>query len=153
MSENKKSRWGLGIGLLISGFLLFMLILVAIASFQSFHLVEKDYYQKEIKYQDRIEQIKRTASLNKGVRINQDQSSRVLEIKFDEQHIGNNIEGDILFFRPSNANLDYTIPIEADDSGIQIVNLKERKAGLWRVKLEWVVGDSGYYYEDIIVLE
>ena len=46
MSE-KKSGWSTGITILISGFVIFMLALVGFSSFQSFHLVETDYYQKD----------------------------------------------------------------------------------------------------------
>ena len=74
MAETK-SNWGKGITILISGFVIFMLGLVGFASFQSFNLVETDYYQKEINYQDHIDKVKRTSVLSDGVKISQIQSS------------------------------------------------------------------------------
>jgi hypothetical protein len=153
MSSNDNNRWGKGIWIFIAGFVLFILILVAFASFQTFHLVEKDYYRKEINYQERIDKIKRTATLNNGVIVSQDQTGRILNIQFDDDLDFENITGKIHFFRPSDARLDYFVPIQINDSGIQTIDLDGKEKGMWRVKIEWVIDDSGYYYEDIIVLE
>ena len=63
------------------------------------------------------------------------------------------IEGVVLFYRPSDKNMDversFKIPQFAKTIDIPIVNLQ---SGLWRMKIRWSDGVLEYYKEEDIVI-
>ena len=62
-------NWGWKIFLMTAGFVLFILFMVFRAMQQDFHLVYEDYYDKEIKYQGEIDNIKNARNLKDGLKI------------------------------------------------------------------------------------
>ena len=67
----KKIKWNWGTGILLS-IIIFMAILIGLVYVfmnQDVDLVTKDYYSKELKYQDRINKINNTSELGKDVGI------------------------------------------------------------------------------------
>ena len=153
MSAVSKRGWGTGIALLFGSFAVFILILVGFASLQKFHLVEKDYYNKELNYQETIDKSSRASQNPDGVIVDYEQLSKILFLTFPGDEKSGVIDGEITFFRPSDEALDFILPVKPDENNIQTVSTGKMAAGLWKVKIDWSIDTTEFYFEDILVIE
>jgi len=151
MSDKSKFNWGWKITLLYSSFVIFILSLVAFASFQSFDLVEKDYYSKELAYQRQIDKTARTNANPASISVIKNDNAGLLELAFDMTP--GLPAGSIHLFRPSDRRLDYKTEIAPDGNGHQVIQTADMRKGLWRIKIDWSSGGNEYYYEDMLILE
>lgn len=114
-----------------------------------FDLVSNDYYEKDLKYQDKIDQINRANLLEKKFEINQINGD--LEFVFPTvNHYG--ISGTIEFFRPSDDDLDKNINFNLDSGNVFLYKNRDIKSGLWIIKVPWVHNDSSYFYQEEIMI-
>lgn len=148
-----KSHWGIGITILYGSFVVFILAIIIFAVNQNFFLVEKDYYKKELEYQARIDRMKNTNTLSERLIIEHNQKDKTLTILFPKSLTGNEIEGEIQFFRPSDAEKDFILPVKVDSIGQQIVPMTKLAKGLWKVKIRWESNKVKYYNENSFVIE
>jgi nitrogen fixation protein FixH len=142
-----KINWGWGIAIFFSCFVLFMSSMVYRAFQQDFQLEHEDYYSEELKYQDKIDRQVRTAALKEKVTFNLD--SNDLRIEFP----GNlkTIEGEIFFYRPSDKNKDFMLPLRVNN-GEQHVALDKFSKGLYKVRMTWEAGGVKYFNEETIII-
>ena len=140
--------WSYRITILYVGFVVLIISMVVLAMRQNVDLVAKDYYDQELKYQNKIDVINRTLELSESLSWEVKQGE--LSLKFPSQFKGQHIEGSIYFFRPSNAVLDQTIVIVTDTSGIQSISTKELMKGAYKMQVSWSVNNNTYYNEGII---
>ena len=125
-----------------------IILLIAFVTFSgnnSFKLVEKDYYQKEIHYQSQIDREVRTNQLEKDVSIYSE--GEAITLQFPLKFSPNDINGDIIFFRPSNSNDDFNVQIDLNENGSQIINNDEMRGGAWIIKVFWNNQWDEYYTE------
>ena len=154
MSDTKrKSLWGVGIFVLYSGFVLAVIVVVTFASFQEIQLVEPNYYQQELVYQQQIDRVKRTLELPTSVSFNYNGSTRLLTVNYPPEVERAKLSGDIALIRPSNADLDLSVPVLPDSTGRQEIDASRLAKGLWRVKALWKIDADEYYNEDMIVIQ
>lgn len=111
-------------------------------------LVSSDYYKREIAYQDEINKYENTSKLSSPVKVS-NHSGNVL-FQFPEELSG--ASGEIHFYRPSNANLDFKVPVNIDKNGTQSVNVNELVGGLWVIKMEWSKEGKNYLKEEKVIL-
>ncbi len=141
-------NWGLKIGILYGGFVILILVMVGMAMNQKFDLVSKDYYEQELKYQDRIDKTNRTQALKEQMtwQVNPD----VLQLKFPTQFKGQSIKGTVYFFRPSDERMDKKINISVDSSLCFRINRDQLKKGYYKMQIDWNVNNQDYYNESVI---
>lgn len=96
--------WGYRITILTLGFVCFMTFLVISAFRQDFDLVTEDYYAKELQFQNQIEKQSNQMQLKDSLSCIVSDNNVI--IKFPDELIQNNITGEVLFFRPSDADKD-----------------------------------------------
>ena len=149
----KKSKWGIGIFALYGGFVVFILICVAFASMQSFDLVEPDYYQKGLDYQQQIDRLNRTASSGTHPTIGFDTPGKAIVITYPATVPVAELSGTVTLFRPSNAQWDRTIPLTLASDYRQLIPAERLAKGRWRIKINWMIGDSTYFAEGFFDLE
>lgn len=146
-----KFNWGTGIALF---YILFAgsLIAVVIKSTQYDHsLVVEDYYQKDLDYQQHYDKLANSQALAEDVHIKltgADKNEIQLSFPKDMEGIG----GQLHFMRPSNKRKDFTLEIELDAANELILPAKEMLPGLWKVQVDWQVGEKSYYKEQVLVL-
>ena len=145
-------NWGWKIFLITAGFVLFILFMVFKAMQQDFHLVYEDYYDKEIKYQDEIDNTRKALELSDGLKIEYLLKENKILFTYPEEH-KKSIKGSIYFFRPSNSNLDITFAIQPGPDGKQEISVGSFQKGLWQVKVNWVYGSVDYHQEENIYLQ
>ena len=155
MNEKKKadSKWGWGIFVLYGSFVMFILSIVFYASFQNFELVEKDYYQKEMNYQSQIEKESKSVRLSSKITIAFESTDKKVTISFPNDFELDEITGEVYFFRPSNSNLDFKLPLKLNENYLQEVNSDNLVDGLWKIKINWTATGNEYYFEDTVIIK
>lgn len=144
----KSWHWPVGIIIAYSGFVLFLLAAWIIFKSQPVDLVAENYYEKQIKYQEQIDRIQRTKNLSEAVKVKYNAESQQIAIRFPKIFPSAQVEGKITLYRPSDAKMDFSLPIALNDLGIQIIPANTFTPGLWRIKLSWAVNEVEYYYEE-----
>lgn len=142
-----KISWGIKIAGLYIGFIILILSLVSMAVRQNVDLVSKDYYEQELKFQNKIDKVNLTRSLKEQVNWEIKQES--LCLKFPEQFKGKKINGSIYFFRPSDASYDKTISLSTDTILLNIP-IAQLKMGMYKIQIDWEVDNNQYYNEGVI---
>jgi nitrogen fixation protein FixH len=105
-------------------------------------LVQKDYYQKEIDYQNHINKVSNSSAFKTIKTMTYLPEMQALRIGFPTPVS----KGEVTFFRPSDKGLDFTIPINK----ISLFNYstEKLKKGRWKVQVTWSDGHWEYYLED-----
>ena len=147
-------NWGLKIGIVFVGFVVFMISMVIICMRQeNIHLVTENYYEKEIAYQDQIDNETNTVALKNDVpEILYAKENGMVTVQYPAGFSDASITGSILFFRPSDAKQDFTVPLKADPLRQQKVSVADLEKGLWKIKMEWSAVGKKYYLEEKLVV-
>jgi hypothetical protein len=134
--------WGKGIVIVIVVFVFFMAGLVTICVKQDdIHLVTQNYYEEEIKYQDQIDKIVNAHNLDYEVLAYNTQLKKVV------MNLPVGSKGTVHLFRPSDARLDQKIDFQLLNAEENSIDVKDLKAGYWKVKLTWEENGVAYYEE------
>jgi len=142
--------WGAGIVTAIVVIIAGLGTLVWIASRQDFDLVDKDYYQKGVQYQNHIEKIKNAEAL--AEKLSCSITGKTLRLKFP----GNrelNPSGQVYFYSPANSDNDLKSPIRLNDSLWQDFDLNLLKSGRYLLKVDWTCDSVGYFQEFTIKID
>lgn len=151
-TKEKKSRWGIGIIVLYGSFVLFILTAVIFSTMQDFTLVEDNYYQKSLSFQDKINQQQNTNNLTIKPIIVTDNSEQTITIKFPDSQAVQGITGTAYFFRPSDKRVDQYIPLELSNNSEMVVSSTRFLKGLWVLKLSWESSGISYYQEENLTI-
>jgi hypothetical protein len=146
----KKISWGTGVLIGIIVFVVISITMTVIFMTQDVSLVSDNYYEKSLSYQEEIDKQSRTNSLNENVTISF--NGEVIGISFPSIYSNKEISGEILFYRPSNPELDFKMFLDLNDEGNQMILVKYLEKGFWRVKLNWTMDGDGYYNERAITI-
>jgi hypothetical protein len=145
-------NWGWKIFFITAGFVLLVLFMVFRAMQQDFHLVYEDYYDKEIKYQGEIDNIKNARNLKDELKIEYLLREGKVKFTYPPDH-KNSIKGSIYFFRPSDSTLDISFPIKSGPDGTQFISVGSLKKGLWQVKVNWTYGSQEFQEEKNLTIQ
>ena len=146
-----KFHWGIGVAVVIVIFAIGVGILVYIASSQKVDLVSDDYYQQELNHQERIDETKRSADINKKVTVNISNSE--LKVIFPDFFQKGKLKGTNTLYRPSDRNNDIVIPLMLDSLNTQTILTTSFIKGLWRLKINWKYEKEKYYQEEVVIIQ
>jgi hypothetical protein len=139
--------WGKGILLTIIGFVALIMTMVVISvRMDGIELVTENYYEEEIKFQDRIDNTNAVLELDREVITYNAQSKRI------ELDLPNGTLGSLELFRPSDSKLDQKISIQVSHSGITEIPVAQLKSGYWKVQLKWSENGVDHYQEKKITI-
>jgi hypothetical protein len=142
-------NWGTKILIVYVVFILGILAMVYLSATQKTDLVTTDYYAKELKYQEKIDEMNRVAALNAPVEyIIKDNS---LIIKFPEDFAGKKISGEAVLYCPSDEKKDIKKNFSVQDESLQIY-IPPANSGSYELHLSWQAGGVTYYYEKKIFI-
>ena len=119
-----KWNWGTKLVVAMAVFMGFIIVLVIQSAKNDVNLVEKDYYPKGLKYQDRLDEIENAAPF---------------QIKPDT--------GSLYFFRPSDTDFDKLYKLEPNSKYAQFLPKNDFQKGKYLVKIYWQENNMGYYVE------
>jgi nitrogen fixation protein FixH len=113
-------------------------------------LVAENYYEKELKYQDRINSMQRTASVPECIRMVQDGELLIVRIAADAA--SSDVSGTIMFYNPGDKGKDFSVGLVLDSLHTQHIRMGRVPKGLWKVQVSWKSRGSEYFSEQPIVL-
>ncbi len=145
-----KINWGTGIVIALVVMISGMIYLVSIAVRQDYDLVDNDYYQKSVNYQQHIEKVRNTVALAEKIRVIQ--SADTLKITFPNLGIVQEYSGEIHFYSPVEEKRDETVKLKLNGNFSQSISLKSLKSGRYTVKIDWSAGKISYYQEEEITV-
>jgi len=147
-----QNLWPAGLILFFILFIAFIAGFVVFASRQKMDLVRPDYYDQEIRFQQQIDRVQRTAPVLADADIGYDRAAGLVTVRLPsvQRH---DISGTVSFYRPSDASLDSQVALGLDPAGSQSVSVRAMRAGLWRVRVQWKAAGGEYYFERQIVIE
>ena len=140
-------NWGIKIALLYLSFVSLIVVMVSMSMHQKVDLVSKDYYEEELKFQEKINKSNRANELKEPLSWEVKQGALLL--KFPGQFLNQKINGTVFFFRPSDAALDKTVPLSTDSLLLNIPTT-QLKRGVYKMQINWKSGKEEYYNEGII---
>lgn len=117
---------------------------------QDVDLVSGEYYNDEIRFQEKIEKLKRTSALREQVEFRSEDEK--VNVSFPRS-IKENITGEIIFFRPSDRKNDFRIPLQIYPDFAQMVSFRGKRKGLWKIEMNWKAGSTEYLNEKIINIQ
>lgn len=147
-----KFNWGTGIVLAFIGFISFILFFVfrMITDDKANHsLVSDSYYVEELAYQEVIDAQQAAKDLEFPLSI--EVIKEGVLIVFPNNQQPDAISGVIQLYRPSNINLDTSIPIDIKQSEI-IISREQLESGRWNITIDWTYNNQRYLYKTAIII-
>jgi hypothetical protein len=141
-------NWGLRITFLYVGFVVMILALVGLTMRQKVDLVSKDYYEQELRYQDKIDKINRTREL--AEQLTWGVKSDAITLLFPSTLVDKHISGTIFFFNPSDASKDKNVVIQINSKGEQTIPTEILHKGHYKMQINWASGKEEFYNEGVI---
>jgi nitrogen fixation protein FixH len=142
-------NWGKKIVLVYVVFVAGILFMVFKSSTQKTDLVTTDYYAKELKYQDKIDEMNRVEALSAPVEFTV-QNNEVI-IQFPKDFAGKRLTGEAVLYCPSDENKDVQNNFSVQDEPLKII-IPAKNKGLHELHLTWKDGTVTYYFEKKIFI-
>lgn len=154
MSDKKRKIeiWPVAIVVVLSCFIGGIVFSVSLMLQQEVPLVAEDYYAQELVFQERIDQNARAVGAGALPTLVRDIENPGAWLAFPRSGLVDVGAGQIAFVRPSNPQLDFTVPVNPDSEGRQFIGLNEVQKGLWLVQLDWEEEGKRFYHETQLLL-
>ncbi|MFC2176416.1 FixH family protein [Bacteroidota bacterium] len=138
--------WGWRIAIFYGSFVVLMVGMVILAFQQDFDLVADDYYEQEVAYQGRIDQLTNAKNDSQKVVVSNVNGAIQLSFAVPAQDVK------IHFFRPSDDTMDFKLEQPNIDSNLAVPITRFSK-GKYLVKVEWKYNGKTYFQEDNLFIE
>lgn len=145
-----KFNWGTGIFIVLTVFILAVIAFFIFITNLDIKLVEDNYYEKELAFQERIDKINNASLLSGKISIMQE--PRQVIIQFPPLGPGITPAGIVWFYRPSDPDKDFKLPLQLNDSLRQVFDVKGLDQGRWMIKLDWKMDGKEYYFEEGVII-
>lgn len=116
----------------------------------TYELVEKDYYKKELRYQEVIDGSNRANALSASASLKQTDSGIVLQ--FPEEMKNQPVTGSVLFYCAYNQKQDKNFELKVNQDGSQVFNNTQITPGNYTVKIGWSSNGKDYYTEKTLTV-
>jgi len=143
----KNFHWGKGIALGLGIFLLLNAVAVIFIIQQDYDLVETDYYEKGLSYEQQIQKEKNlVGTMQLTV------SNSVLQVRFPIEQKGTTPVGKIWFKHSQFAAKDFSIDLTVDSTGTQLIHTGKIEKGAWNIRIDWSAAGKDYSYKQKLFL-
>ncbi len=140
-------NWGYKIVFGLGAFMLFIVGAgVYMVSHDSDSLVDPDYYEKGLNYDDTYH--KKENLLNHEAKPNLQVTKDTLTITF----VAAGNKGNLNFKRPDNGKLDKTLPFATQTNQFKLP-LSSFEKGNWNVEIDWKNGDLDYLSDQALFIQ
>ena len=144
----KKFNWGTGIFIFYSVFAATLFFAVYRSTQHDHSLVVENYYDEDIHYQSRYDQIQNSRSLEAGLVIQLNKEEKMISLDFPKDK--KEISGKILLYRASNKKLDQHISIQLNEENKMLIPTDKILTGRWKMEVEWETGGKSYFDKKIL---
>jgi len=142
-------NWGYKILFVYITFIVGILVMVFTSSSQKTDLVTTDYYAKELKYQERIDAVKRTQALSAPV--THEIVDQQIVLHFPKDFAGKQLSGSVLLYCPSDERKDLQKNFFTATGSLS-VKLPAGYQGAFELQVNWQAAGSTYYFENKLFL-
>lgn len=111
----------------------------------NFELVEKDYYKKELRYQQVIDGT--AAANNLATQVSLQQSEKGIRLQLPAEMKDKKISGEVWFYCPADEKKDKKFILQTDKDAAQSFALEQVEPGSYTVKVNWKDEQRSYYSE------
>lgn len=143
-------NWGYKILTVYIIFIAGILFLVFKSSFQNQDLVVPDYYEQELKFQQRIDETERANALSKEVTY--EIREKEIIINFPPEMKGIQVNAHVLLYCTADKNKDIQQDLTTLDGEIKL-SLPPANKGLHELKINWEANAKTYYYGHKIFIQ
>lgn len=143
-------NWGYKILFVYLFFIAGILVLVYKSSSEKVDLVTKNYYQQELKYEQKIDEAERAQSLSSPLQYEVN-SNKVL-ITFPEEMKGKTITAHTLLYYAADETRDSVYNLETNTGKLTMV-LPVTDKGMYELKMDWKVDTIKYYSEHKVLIK
>jgi len=149
-SPPTRSAWPYGLVAFFAVFISWIAIFIGLAVSHSSELVGADYYEQEIRYQERIDSARR-ASGTRDLVLRYDEAAGRVVFQLPREHRDAPAEGVIRLYRPNDAQLDRTLDLRAIAVG-ETGSAVKLEPGPWKLEAHWKHDRENYYTSTNIVV-
>ena len=150
MKTATRNLWPLGIFIAFGLFFAGMATVVGIASTHREDLVNQNYYEQELKYQEHIDGAGRAQAA--GATIVGDVATGKILITLPVAQRAQKLSGTVTFYRANDPKLDRELLLEPKADGTQAFDASKLAAGPWQVRAAWTADGQSYFLEGKIVV-
>ncbi len=146
-----KLNWGSGIAIFYLCFMAIMIFMVIKSKQNTVHMVQDNYYQKDLAYEKFRKSRENATLLKSEVALQYQSEAGILEVTFPERM--RSLVGTITFFRPSDSNMDQVFKLKLDEEDKMLIPIDDSfPKGRWRIQLDWENDGLQFYKEETIVI-
>lgn len=137
-------NWGRSMLLVYVGFVAAILFMVVKSFGNDQELVTDDYYAEELQFQNRIDAANNAKPYVDSVQMQVAAGNVALTFPATLRNVR---DGQIYFYRASDADKDVKLPLVMDANGTQIIPASKLGKGYYTVKMSWSLNGKAYYME------
>ncbi|MBC7390497.1 MAG: FixH family protein [Opitutaceae bacterium] len=130
-------------------FIAFIVFLVIKTFSVNNELVTEDYYNQELKYQNKIDKM---SHVTPELDLFWIQENDRLVLNYS-QPFPENLKGEVEFYRPSDASKDLKFPLVLNKGGKQVFPKQLFSKGLYKIKADWKQNGQTFYTEKDIYIQ
>jgi hypothetical protein len=145
-----KLNWGTRIAMLYIGFVALIAVMITLSMRQKIELVSDDYYDKELVFQTKIDEMNNANALSG--KVDHSIEDNFFVIHFPTEFKDRVVSGNVLFFRPSDSSKDLKTEIKLYADLKQHIDLKSLSKGMYKMQVSWIVNNTPYFSEETIVI-
>ena len=98
-------------------------------------------------YQQHIDRLERARDVFGQIDWQYRAAKQEVLLRFPESSPNGDVTGTLHFYRPSSSSMDFTIPLDLDEQGRQLLSIKNMKNGFWRVNISWQHQEEAFLAE------
>lgn len=144
-----KLNWGAGIAILYAGFVTMILLLVCMSASQKIDLVTDQYYEEELRFQDKINKINLAKTLADPLSWQVEEQG--IMIHYPKEFSQNTLTGNIKLYCPSDNTKDRVFLVKPQD-GSQLIAASDLKSGRYYLQIDWQHDKQAYWNEGVVVI-
>ena len=142
----KKFNWGHGIILFFAVYCSGIIYAACLCIGETHELVNDNYYNDEIKYQQVIDQKNNAASLVSPVQFRYNSGQLLVIFPKDMNKVS---DLQVRFYKPDQEKLDKVIKVSDTTNDVKEIDVSSLKAGYWKTQTTWKF-QSKKYLEDFV---
>ncbi len=142
-----KINWGHKLVFFGLSFMFFVAFMVYKISTQKVDLVDDNYYEKGVRYQEEINKFNATEGIERNISF--DLNQQLITFKSNI----NSLKGKALFYRPGDVNLDFETDFTLNENGEFTYSTAQLAKGVWKVTFEWTLNGKLMAAEKQFVIE
>jgi hypothetical protein len=143
-------NWGYKILIGFSTFVVGMLCMVGVAMKQTNEMMDDNYYEKELKFQDKIDASKNLSAVVEKLSITD--SGNIIVLQLPAATVASNTVGTIECIRTSEQKRDVKLRFKLDENGRQILPKALFVNGIYQLRLDWTTNGTTYFHSQKLII-